>query len=52
VRDDIDPRISTLAVFGMVNSVYRWFRPDGRKTAEQIGQDFSNLVIGGLLPRG
>jgi len=51
IRADADPKIVTLAIFGMVNSVYRWFRPDGRRSAEEIGREFSDLVINGLIPR-
>ncbi len=50
IRADVDPKIATLAIFGMVNSVYRWFSGDGRRTAEQIGQSFSDLVLNGLTP--
>ena len=37
-------------VFGMVNSVYRWYRADGRKTAEEVGDQFCALVVDGLVP--
>jgi AcrR family transcriptional regulator len=49
IRAGVDAKIASFAIFGMVNSVYRWFTADGRKTAEQIGRDFSDLVLGGLL---
>lgn len=51
VRAEVDPKMVTFAIFGMVNSVYRWFRPDGRKSAEEIGADFADLVLSGLLVR-
>ncbi|RTL69692.1 MAG: TetR/AcrR family transcriptional regulator [Pseudonocardiaceae bacterium] len=51
VRADTDVRLATFAIFGMVNSVYRWFRPDGRRTAEEVGAEFSELVLGGLASR-
>ncbi|QJY44772.1 TetR/AcrR family transcriptional regulator [Pseudonocardia broussonetiae] len=49
IRPEVDAKIASFAIFGMVNSVYRWFTPDGRKSAEEIGRDFSDLVLGGLL---
>ncbi len=52
IRREIDPKIASFAIFGMVNSVYRWFTPGGRKSAEEIGRDFSDLVLGGLLAPG
>ncbi|TCK25842.1 TetR/AcrR family transcriptional regulator [Pseudonocardia endophytica] len=51
VRPDTDPRLATFAIFGMVNSVYRWFRPDGRRTAEEVGAEFTELVLSGLSTR-
>jgi TetR/AcrR family transcriptional regulator, cholesterol catabolism regulator len=51
VRADLDPEIATYAIFGMVNSAYRWFRPDGRLTAEEIGREFCELVLSGLEVR-
>lgn len=51
VRADVDPKITMLAIFGMVNSVYRWFTADGRRSAEQIGEEFAALVLRGLLER-
>lgn len=51
VRADLDAKIATYAVFGMVNSVYRWFRADGRRSAEEIGHEFCELVVAGLEVR-
>lgn len=50
IRADVDPKITTLAIFGMVNSVYRWFSDDGQRTADEIGRAFSDLVLNGLAP--
>jgi AcrR family transcriptional regulator len=50
VRADLDPKLATLAIFGMVNSVYRWYRADGRKTAQEVGEQFCALVVDGLVP--
>jgi AcrR family transcriptional regulator len=52
IRAQVDPKIASFGIFGMVNSVYRWFSPNGRKTAEEIGRDFSDLILGGLLSPG
>lgn len=50
-RRDLDARVAAYGVLGMVNSVYRWFDPDGPSTAEDIGREFADLVIGGLSAR-
>ncbi|PXY18949.1 hypothetical protein BAY60_29420 [Prauserella muralis] len=49
IRPEVDPKIASFGIFGMVNSVYRWFSPGGRKTAEEIGRDFSDLILDGLI---
>lgn len=51
MRGDLDAQVATFAIFGMVNSVYRWFRPDGRKSSREIARDFSDLLLAGLLTR-
>ena len=51
VPADIDPRIASFGALGMVNSVYRWFRPDGERTAEEVGEEFARLVVSGLATR-
>jgi TetR/AcrR family transcriptional regulator, cholesterol catabolism regulator len=51
VRGDLDPKIATYAIFGLVNSAYRWFRPDGPRSADEIGREFCELVVGGLETR-
>lgn len=51
IRPDADPKLTALAVFGMVNSVYRWFRPEGPRTAEEVAEEFCALAVNGLLVR-
>jgi len=43
------PKTISLAIIGMCNWSHRWFRPNGRKTAEQIGRSFSNILLRGIL---
>ena len=51
VRREIDPKIATFAIFGMVNSVYRWFREGGRRSASEVGAEFADFALEGLLER-
>jgi AcrR family transcriptional regulator len=51
VRADLDAKVATYAIFGMVNSAYRWFRPEGRLSADEIGREFCELILGGLETR-
>ena len=48
IDPDINPRLAAIGIIGMMNSMAFWYRPDGPATAEQIGSEFSRLVIGGL----
>lgn len=47
-RSEINPRTTSYAILGMVNSVYQWFDEKGESSAQEIGQEFADLVIGGL----
>lgn len=48
IREDIDPKIATMGILGMVNWVYQWYRPTGKVSAEEIASTFADLVLGGL----
>ena len=43
-----DPKLLALAILGSINWMARWFRPDGRKTAETIGEEFADFFVRGL----
>jgi AcrR family transcriptional regulator len=44
-----DDRVETLAILGLLNSTYRWYRPGGRLSADDIGVQFGRLLLHGLL---
>jgi AcrR family transcriptional regulator len=44
-----DPAIATLGILGMCNWLAQWYRPGGRLSAPEIGTQFADLVLGGLL---
>jgi AcrR family transcriptional regulator len=48
---DTDVAISVHALLGMVNWMTRWYRQDGRLTADEIADIFADLFISGLLVR-
>jgi TetR/AcrR family transcriptional regulator, cholesterol catabolism regulator len=48
VRAELDPRLATLSVLGSANWVYRWFRPGGEFSAEQIGAQLADMAIRGI----
>lgn len=47
---DVDPQLTAVQIFGMVNWAWTWFRPGGPKDAAEIAAQFSRNVIGGLAP--
>lgn len=48
VRSDLDPRLAALSVLGSTNWVYRWYRPGGAFTPEQIGSELAEIAIRGI----
>jgi len=47
-RRDIEPSLITLALFGMCNWTYQWYRPDGPLTPREIGERLARLFLDGL----
>ncbi|WP_034265190.1 TetR/AcrR family transcriptional regulator [Actinospica robiniae] len=52
LRADVDPRLTARLVFGLVNSVAEWYRPDGPVSGETVADALGSLVLDGLRPRG
>ncbi|OZI11468.1 TetR family transcriptional regulator [Bacillaceae bacterium SAS-127] len=48
-RTEVSAEISTMAIIGMVNWTYKWFKKDGKLTMEQIGEIFNDLLIHALM---
>jgi TetR/AcrR family transcriptional regulator, cholesterol catabolism regulator len=45
----IDPRISALGMIGMCNYLFRWYRPDGRLTPDQVADALIEMVMRGVI---
>jgi AcrR family transcriptional regulator len=45
------PDIVTFTIFGVVNELPLWFRPDGRKSAAQIAAELADFVLRALEVR-
>lgn len=52
LRAGVDPMAVAYGIIGMCNWMHRWFRPDGRLSATQIGEQFADMVLDGLRCRG
>jgi len=44
-----DPKMIGFAIMGAVNWITKWFDPAGPMSSEEIGQRFSDYLVGGLL---
>jgi AcrR family transcriptional regulator len=52
IRQDLDLDLTVLAMFGMINWMYEWYRPGGRKTSDEIGRAFASLLFDGIRAAG
>lgn len=50
-RSDLEPALVTLALFGMCNWTYQWYRSDGPLTPGEIAERFVTLFMDGLRKR-
>jgi AcrR family transcriptional regulator len=44
-----DPKLATFAILGSVNWIPYWFDPHGEATSVEIGEEFAEHLISGLL---
>jgi AcrR family transcriptional regulator len=44
-----DVPLTARALLGLMNWTITWYHPDGEKTIQQIADDYSNLLLNGLL---
>lgn len=44
-----DPALSARAILGIMNWTITWYRPNGDLTIDQIADQYSNLLLNGLL---
>ncbi len=50
IRDDVDAAVVARLIFGMINSVVEWYRPDGPIDGSRLGHDIVAVALDGLLP--
>lgn len=51
VRADIEPRTTTRLMFGMINSLVEWYRPDGPGTPQEVEENAIAMIVDGLRAR-
>lgn len=50
LRPDLDAELVTAAFFGSVHHLTTWFRPEGPRSAREVGETFAELLVAGLRP--
>ena len=45
----VNLKMVSMAILGATNWVARWYSPDGRLTGEEIGEEFADYLVAGLL---
>ncbi|HEY2663949.1 MAG TPA: TetR/AcrR family transcriptional regulator [Candidatus Binataceae bacterium] len=51
IRSDVDPRLTTRLLFGMLNSIAEWYRPDGALSAADIAETVFKIIFDGLTSK-
>jgi AcrR family transcriptional regulator len=49
LRADIPPELISRLLFGLVNSLVEWYRPDGTVTVEDLSRSITDLAFDGLV---
>jgi AcrR family transcriptional regulator len=52
VRDDIDPHLASRLIFGTVNSLIEWYRPDQGLPAAELADALTTVLFDGLASPG
>jgi TetR/AcrR family transcriptional regulator len=47
----VNSKIATFAIFGAINWIARWYRPDGSLGPAELGSQFADYLTGGLTCR-
>ena len=51
VRSDVDASIATRLLFGMVNSLVEWYRPEGTHDPVSVADAVTSIAFDGLSRR-
>lgn len=47
-RRDLDPRIATMSLFGMINWIYTWYKPATHGTPAQLAAQMTDIFLHGV----
>jgi AcrR family transcriptional regulator len=51
LNEKVNKTVIIFGIFAMMNWVYRWFRPNGKLTIEQVAENVIDLFVDGILKR-
>lgn len=46
---DLNPRVSVYALFGMMNWIYTWYRPEGDVAVDELAESMCHIFLHGYL---
>ncbi len=46
---EVDPKLAVFAILGAINWIARWYRPEGAVHAPELGAQFADYLVGGLI---
>lgn len=49
---DLDPKVATSALIGMVQWLHRWYRPEGPYRPDEVRDTIMRIARGGITPEG
>ncbi|MCP3025955.1 TetR/AcrR family transcriptional regulator [Halobacillus sp. A5] len=49
-RKELPPGLTSMAILGMVNWMYKWYRRDGDYSIDEIADVFIDIILHSLLP--
>lgn len=50
IDPSIDVKVISMALFGMINWTYQWYRPDGGASPEHIAEQIAEFTLRGIRP--
>ncbi len=49
IRAEVDASMAAMAILGATNWIYRWYRDPGSRGPEEIGRQFADMFVAGLI---
>lgn len=50
IAAEVDAKLATMAIFGIVNWISQWWRADGERSPDEVADEYADLVLCGLVP--